>query len=74
MKTVARRAVGRPRKDDRILAEQSRVTIGTVKGSREFSDWARALAKRERLSISLLLEHALVSYAREKGFEEPPNR
>jgi hypothetical protein len=53
----------------------ARVTILGLKGSPEFAAWAERLSKHLRLHLTTIAEHALIEYARARGFEEePPER
>lgn len=45
-----------------------------VKGRARWKNWVRRLAEHDRKSMSDLIDHALVRYARELGFEEAPPR
>jgi hypothetical protein len=51
-----------------------KATVAVVKGGPEFQAWFRRLQELTRLPAALLLDAALVEYARAKGFEEPPQR
>lgn len=45
--------------------------IASLKGSPEFREWFVSLAKHHRLSPPLLIEHALVAFAKQSEFPEP---
>jgi hypothetical protein len=49
-----------------------RAVIVTFKGYPEFDEWMDRLAASMRLPKSLLIEHALIEYARSHEFDEPP--
>jgi hypothetical protein len=56
-------------------ARGARVVIITMKGYPEFDEWLRRLATHSRLPASVLIEHALIEYARSHDFgEEAPER
>ena len=44
--------------------------IASFKGSDEFAAWFDGLASHCRLTASGLIEHALVAYAKQQGFEQ----
>lgn len=47
----------------------------TIKGSEEWKAWLERGAKFSRLSVSGLVEHAVLDYLKRKGFtEESPER
>lgn len=49
--------------------------ITSFRGSPEFQKWFDGLAKHVRLQRSTLIEHALVEYARNHGYDDPaPDR
>lgn len=43
-----------------------------VKGSPEWTEWVRRGAKFCRTDVSKLVDAALVSYLKGRGFDEPP--
>lgn len=52
-----------------------REIIINFKGYPEFKTWVQAMATEMRLPVSVLLEHALVEFARNHDFgQEPPER
>lgn len=52
-----------------------RKIIVTFKGYEEFDEWLSRLASFRRLPVSVLIEHALIEYARKHEFdEEAPER
>lgn len=40
----------------------------------QYLEWIQAFADRERASIATLIDQAIASYARERGYSEPPKR
>lgn len=63
--TMARKKSGRPKG-----AREPRKLIAGFKGYAEFAEWIERLAAHQRLPISVLIEHALIEYARTHGFDE----
>jgi hypothetical protein len=56
-------------------ATKPKSTVLTIKGSEEWKGWFERFADFLRTPGSTVVDHALVSYAKEKGFkEEPPKR
>ena len=51
-----------------------KVTVAVIKGTPEFQSWFNRFRDYTRLPAALLLDAALVSYAKSIGFEEPPPR
>jgi hypothetical protein len=51
-----------------------KATVAVIKGGPEFQAWFRRLQELTRLPAALLLDAALVSYAKSLNFEEPPPR
>ena len=51
-------------------ARPPREIIITFKGYPEFDQWTRRLAAHLRLPVSVMIEHALIAFAQDKGFEE----
>jgi len=47
-----------------------RRTVLTIKGTDEWRDWLERLGKHLRTPASTIVDHALVKYAKEMGFEE----
>jgi hypothetical protein len=45
-----------------------------VRMTRGYSDWLDRLASQERMSVSTLIDRALAAYAKQAGFESPPER
>jgi len=61
---------GRPKS-----ARSPREIVITFKGYPEFADWVRDLAATHRLPVSILIEHALIQFAKDHEFEkDPPER
>ena len=59
-----------------IFSEQqpAKLTLAVLKGGPEFQTWFRRLQMETRLPGALILDAALVEYARARGFDEPPPR
>jgi hypothetical protein len=51
-----------------------KATIAVLKGGPEFQAWFNSLRDHTRLPAALLLDAALVTYARSIGFDHPPQR
>lgn len=47
-----------------------RRTVLTIKGTDEWRSWLERLAEHLRTPTSTLVDHALVEYAKAKGFKE----
>ena len=59
-----------------ILSEQqpAKLTLAVLKGGPEFQAWFRRLQTQSRLPGALILDAAVIEYARARGFDEPPPR
>jgi hypothetical protein len=69
--TPARKRKAAPRPKGQELKR----SIASFKGSADFAEWINGLAVHSRLTISALIEHALVEYAQSHGYEPtPPER
>lgn len=51
-----------------------KATLAVLKGGPEFQAWFRRLQAQARLPGALILDAALVEYARARGFDDPPPR
>jgi len=51
-----------------------KASIAVLKGGPEFQAWFKRLQELTRLPAALVLDAALVAYARTLGFDEPPRR
>jgi hypothetical protein len=51
-----------------------KATLAVLKGGPEYVTWFHRLRDQTRLPAALLLDAALVEFARAKGFDEPPPR
>lgn len=60
-----RKPGGRPKGE-----KPPREVIVAFKGYPEFGDWIRRLAVARRLPVSVLIEHALIEYAKAHEFDE----
>lgn len=55
-------------------SEPPKSTLAVLKGGPEFQAWFRRLQTQTRLPGALILDAALVEFARARGFEPPPPR
>ncbi len=61
---------GRPPKP-----EGPKRTLASFKGSPEFAEWLDGLTAHARLTVSAIMEHALIDYAKKVGYDaDPPER
>lgn len=60
--------------NDSKARSPEKVTVAVLKGGPDFQSWFRRLQDQTRLPAALLLDAALVEFARSKGFDEPPPR
>lgn len=51
-----------------------KATLAVLKGGPDFELWFRRLQDQTRLPAALLLDAALVAYAKSIGFDQPPPR
>lgn len=51
-----------------------KVSVAVLKGDPEYAAWFKRLQELTRLPAALVLDAALVAYARTLGFDEPPQR
>ena len=51
-----------------------KATLAVLKGGPDFQAWFHRLRDQTRLPAALLLDAALVEFARSKGFDQPPPR
>jgi hypothetical protein len=51
-----------------------RATLAVLKGGPDFRLWFRRLQDQTRLPAALILDAALVAYAKSIGFDQPPPR
>jgi hypothetical protein len=49
-----------------------RRTVITIKGTEDWKAWLERLSKYLRTPTSTIVDHALVKYAKDQGFGEPP--
>jgi hypothetical protein len=64
-----RRGVGRP------TVPQPKRPFASIRGRPEFEAWFKGLSSHSRLSGSILIEHALIEYAKNHGYDvNPPER
>jgi hypothetical protein len=52
----------------------AKATVAVIKGGPEFLAWFNRLRDYTRLPAALLLDAALVEFAKAKDFEQPPQR
>lgn len=69
MATPGRRKPGRPRG-----GEPARETVVALKGAAAWKAWLDEFAAHCRLGLADTIEQALLAYARERGFRDPPKR
>jgi hypothetical protein len=48
-----------------------RRTVLTIKGTDEWREWLEGLSEHLRTPTSTIVDHALVRYAKEVGYEKP---
>ena len=62
------------KKSDRLPDEErpKRATALTIRAGEEWKAWLERLARHCRLTTSTVVDLAVVRYAKEMGFEEPP--
>jgi hypothetical protein len=51
-----------------------KTTVAVLKAGTKFQAWFKRLQDQTRLPAGLILDAALVAYAKSIGFEEPPPR
>ena len=51
-----------------------KAAVAVLKGGTDFQAWFKRVQDQTRLPAALILDAALVEYARAKGFDEPPPR
>jgi hypothetical protein len=64
-------AVGKKRATP-LPDDESRPTVFTMKGTPEWKDWLTRLSKHCRMKSSVVVDLALVDFAKKMGFNEPP--
>lgn len=69
MVTPEKRKRGRPKGDG-----PARETVVALKGAPTWKEWLDEFADHCRLGLADTIEQSLLSYARERGFREPPKR
>lgn len=69
MATPGRRKRGRPKGGEPV-----RETVVALKGAAGWKAWLDEFAAHCRLGLADTIEQALLAYARERGFREPPKR
>ena len=62
--------MARPKQSKQKPASETR-TIG-VRASAAYAEWAQRVAQANRSTVAGLVDQALVAYARQIGFTEPP--
>lgn len=61
-----------PKKRPKPAANQVNRVIASFRGTEDFREWIQGFAASQRLNVSFLIEHALVAYAEQLGYKEPP--
>lgn len=51
-----------------------KATLAVLKGGPDFQTWFNRLRDKSRLPAALLLDAAMVAYAKSIGFDQPPPR
>jgi hypothetical protein len=52
-----------------------RKTVVTIKGTEDWRSWLEEFSKHLRTPVSTVVDHALIEYAKTKGFDKaPPER
>lgn len=69
MVTPKKRGRGRPKGKGPV-----RETVVALKGAPAWKGWLDEFAAHCRLGLADTIEQSLLSYARERGFREPPKR
>jgi hypothetical protein len=66
--------MARERKEHRAVMQRGtpRKPIASMRGTEEFSEWIQGLVEHVRMPISVVFEHALIQFAKAKGFRDPP--
>lgn len=59
-----------PAGKDQMPETLTRRTVLTIKGTDEWRGWLERLGEKLRMPTSTIVDHALIKYAREMGFEE----
>ncbi len=52
--------------------DDRRPTVLTVKGTPEWKEWLAKLAKHCRMKTAVVVDLALIDFAKKQGFDEPP--
>jgi hypothetical protein len=60
-----RRGAGRP------AALEPKLPIASFRGKPEFEEWFEGLKKHSRLAGATLIEHALIEFAQNHGYDRP---
>ncbi len=71
---VAKKKQDPPRPAAPEVAPSDRVDFVRVRVSGAFKDWLIRFAEAERSDMSDLIDDALTSHAKSRGFEPPPKR
>jgi hypothetical protein len=65
---------GEVQKTEPVQFGKKQPVVFTIRGSAEWKAWVERLSDRNRQSVSGLIDTALAKFAREIGFEDPPER
>jgi ribosomal protein L16 Arg81 hydroxylase len=64
--------MAKPKAGKRVLPDPlPRKTVLTIKGTDAWKEWLDRLSRHLRTPTSTLVDHALIRYAKEQGFDEP---
>lgn len=63
--------MGRPRT---ATGKDGRHTIAVYKGSGEYAEWLRQVAKQDRIGVTAVIDQAVAEWAAKRGYKVPPER
>jgi hypothetical protein len=58
----------------KVPASGPKMLAKGVRMTEEYAAWLDRLASMERMSVATLIDRALTAYAKQAGFESPPER
>lgn len=68
---MAEKQAGRPKT---TTGRDGRLTIAVYKGSSEYADWLRTVAKKDRIGLTDVIDQAIAEWAAKRNYSEPPAR